>query len=112
MNMEPIISYKEINMAISTFKNKKAPGMDNFKIEFVKELWRKIPDAICGLMNNCLNQGTFPKLWKVANLRILLKDESKDRILLSSYRPIALLSVIGKVLEKIIVNRVNELYKN
>ena len=79
MNMEPIISYKEINMAISTFKNKKAPGMDNFKIEIVKELWRKTPEAIHGLMNNCLNQGMFPKLWKVANLRILLKDESKDR---------------------------------
>ena len=68
MNMQPIISYKEINMAISTFKKKKAPGMDNVNIEILKELWRKMPETIYGLMNKSLNQGTFPKLWKVENL--------------------------------------------
>ena len=40
MNLESIISFNEIKTARSNFKNKKAPGMDNFKIEIVGELWR------------------------------------------------------------------------
>ena len=95
MNLEPIISNTEINMAISTFKNKKAPVMDNFKIEILRELWRKMPDAIYGVMNNCFNQGSLLRLWKKANLKILLKDENKGRTSLNFYRSIAILSVLG-----------------
>ena len=111
MNLEPIISVKEINMAMSKFKNKKFPGRDNFKIENVKEIWRKMPQAIRGLINNCFTQRIFPKLWKEASLNILLNDENRDRTLLNSYRPIALLSVVGKIYEKVIVNRIQETYK-
>lgn len=112
MNLKLILSIKEINMAISKFKNRKAPGMDNFKIEIVRELWNKKPKTIHGLINNCFSQGIFPRLWKEANLKLLLKDENRDRTLLNSYRPIALLSVIGKIFEKIIVNSIQETYKD
>ena len=78
MNLEPIISYTEINMAISTFENKKAPVLDNLKIEILIELWIKMPDAIYGVMNNCFNQGSLSRLWKQVNLKILLRDENKD----------------------------------
>ena len=74
MNLEPMISFSEVKLALSKFKNRKAPGADNFKIEIVRELWKEIPEAILGLMNNCFIQGIFPKLWKKANLKILLKD--------------------------------------
>ena len=98
-------------MAICKFKNKKAPGMDNFKIEIVKELWKKKPDAIYGMMNNCFSQGLFPRKWKEANLKIILKDENRDRALLNSCRPIALLSVVGKTYERIVANRIQLVYK-
>ena len=64
MNLEPIISFNEIKTAMSKFRNKKAQGMDNFKIEIVKKLWRKVPEAIHILMNNCFNQRIFPRQWK------------------------------------------------
>ena len=112
MNLEPLISLSEIKTAISKFKNKKAPGMDNFKIEIVKELWKKKHEVIYGLMNNCFSQGLFPRQWKEANLIILLEGETRDRTLLISYRPIALLSVVGKVYERIIEDRIQVIYKN
>ena len=108
INLDPIISFNKIKMTMSKSKHKKAPGMDNFEIEIVRELWRKVPVATHGLMNNCLSQRIFPRRRKEANL----KDENRDRTLLNSYRPIALLTVIGKLFEKINVNRFQEAYKD
>ena len=109
-NMENI-SFEEINTAINKFKNNKAPGPDNFKIEMVKELWRTKPTVILNLFNNCFEQECFPKLWKESRLKVVPKDEKRDRTLLSSYKPIALLSVVGKIYEKIIVERLQNTYK-
>ena len=111
MNLEPMISFNEIKLALSKLKNRKAPGADNFKIQIVRELWKEMPEAIIGLINNCFIQRIFPRPWKEANLKILLKDENRNRTLLSSYRPITLFSVVGKIFEKIIVERINETYK-
>ena len=38
MNLAPIISFNEIKTAMNKFRNKKAQGMDNFKIEIVRVL--------------------------------------------------------------------------
>ena len=46
-----------------------------------------------------------------ASRNILLNDENGDWTLLYSYRPIALLSGVGKIYEKVIVNRIQETYK-
>ena len=90
-NMERPITIAELKSAIEKFKNNKAPGSDNF--------------------NNCFNQKEFPKIWKVAKLKIILKDEKRDRRHLNSYKPIALLSVVGKIYEKVIVERIQQSYE-
>ena len=63
------------------------------------------------LYNNCSNQKEFPNNWKVAKLKIILKDQKRDRRHINSYRPIALLSVVGKIYEKVIVERIQQLYE-
>ena len=55
-------------------------------------------------------QKEFPREWKESNLKIILKDEKRDKSLINSYRPIALLSVVGKIYEKIIVQRIQLAY--
>ena len=110
-NTENQIKVEEINSAINAFKNNKAPGPDNFKIEVVKELWKIQPMVIQNLYNNCFRQEYFPKLWKESSLIVVPKDEQRDRTLLNSYRPIALLSVVGKIYEKIIVQRLQHAYQ-
>ena len=66
---------------------------------------------ILNLFNNSFTQGSYPKSWKQANIKIILKDEKRDRTLLNSYRPIALLSVVRKIFEKVIVDRVQLTYR-
>ncbi|CAF1517661.1 unnamed protein product [Adineta ricciae] len=49
-------------------------------------------------------QGYIPAMWEKANIILLLKPK-KDKQHPSSYRPISLLSCLGKLLEKIIKQR-------
>lgn len=53
----------------------------------------------------CLSSRRFPLTWKTARVIELLKSPEKVRSDPGSYRPICLLSVLGKVLERMMVNR-------
>ena len=108
--MECIITFEEVKSVIFKFKNNKAPGSDNFRIKIIKELWRYSLSVLLNLYNNCFMQKEFLRAWKESNLKIILKDEKRDKSLINSYRPIALLSVIGKIYEKIIVQRIQLAY--
>lgn len=110
-NLEPLISVEEIEIAIKRIKNKKAPGMDGINPEIVKTLWKTDKDILLKLFNSCLKESSFPESWRQARLRPILKDIQKDPASVNSYRPIALLSVMGKLYERIIVNRIQNLYE-
>lgn len=57
-----------------------------------------LPLFRCGLRH-------FSDCWKHANVVILLKDADNDPLNPRSYRPVSLLSVLGKILEEIICNK-------
>ena len=48
---------------------------------------------------NCLSRGIFPDIWKHANVPVHKKNEKN---LKGNYRPISLLPIFGKILEKLI----------
>ena len=56
------------------------------------------------ILNASLTTGWCPQAWRTATIVPFLKKE-KDPQAVSSYRPIALTSTIGKLLERLIVNR-------
>lgn len=45
--------------------------------------------------------GYFPKPWKEASIKLILKN-GRDPKLTSSYRPINLISIPGKILDKLL----------
>lgn len=57
------------------------------------------------IYNACWKLWYFPDIWKRDNLVILLKDVAERFDNVKNYRPIFLLPVYGKVLEKIIKNK-------
>ena len=56
------------------------------------------------IFNDCINSGFFPDSWKYANVQPIHKKENRQTK--SNYRPISLLPICGKVLEKIVFDQV------
>ena len=103
----PLFSVKELEQAVLSMKNKKAPGPDGIPAEVYKLVFQHRPDLLLGAFNACLKEGIFPARWKVARLALIPKGKG-DPELPSSYRPLCMLDTAGKVLEKLIRSRLAE----
>ncbi|GBP00885.1 Retrovirus-related Pol polyprotein from type-1 retrotransposable element R1 [Eumeta japonica] len=57
------------------------------------------------MANKCLELGYFPRAWKVAAIKVILKPGKEDYARPKSYRPIGLLPVLGKTVERMLVGR-------
>jgi hypothetical protein len=82
----------------------KATGSDEIPARLLKETARIITPSICKLFNKSLQQGTVPQAhaqdWKLANVVPIYKKGDKEYT--KNYRPISLLPIISKVLERCI----------
>ena len=56
------------------------------------------------IFNECISSGTFPDTWKQANVQPVHKKGNRQ--IKSNYRPISLLPICGKILEKIVFDKV------
>ena len=59
-----------------------------------------IAPALTTLFNESLRQGQIPKDWKISNITPIPK--SGKPFLVNNYRPISLLSLVSKILERIV----------
>ena len=57
-----------------------------------------------------LEEGYIPSEWKLANVVPVYKKDGKDHV--ENYRPISLLCIISKVLERCVLNRINDRLEN
>lgn len=89
-----------IKSIVKTINNKKSFGFDGISNFMIK----KLPD-ICFkfltiVFNNCLNNCYFPTMWKSAKILPLKKKENSNRV--EDFRPISMLSNVGKIFEHIL----------
>ena len=98
------ITMKEMLRAIRETSNGKAAGRDDIPYELVKNLGPLAQEMLLDLYNKCWRGGGIPSTWRTAIIKTMLKEDKdpKDPI---SYRPISLTACLGKILEKIIANR-------
>lgn len=101
-----LITTSEVIEMTKTFDNNTAPGSDQIEVGVLKKALSTILEDVTRLFNGCLKYGVFPAVWKEGSIRILLKSGDKDVSDPKSYRPICLLSVFGKLLEKLIKTRI------
>lgn len=62
-------------------------------------------DKLQSCLNVCLKKGNFPKAWKTANLVLIPKENPQSSVIVKA-RPICLLDDIGKIFERVIVERI------
>lgn len=96
---------EEVRNAILALKKKKAPGPDSIKAEILQAIVSEITPDLTKVYNKCLRSGKFPNIWKQAEVVIIYKGDDKDPSLPKSYRPICLLNILGKVLERLICKK-------
>jgi len=87
--------------------NKKVPGEVGFTGDIYNHTFKILLKFITVMYNVCLRDGVFPKRWKRAKLIPIIKPGKEDSYEVWKYRPISLVSVGGKVLEKVMISRVN-----
>lgn len=94
------ITPSEVEDILKSLKTGKATGPDNINNRILKEVAYPLSFPLCELYNLSLTKGTVPSVWKQANVTpVFKKDDPAD---VSNYRPISLLSTLGKAFEKII----------
>ena len=75
-------------------------------------LWKKILPLICEPLSNLINasfeQGIFPDILKYSKITPIFKKG--DRSLTNSYRPISITHNISKLMEKLVLVRLNNFF--
>ena len=66
-----------------------------------------LPKYLTTIYNGCLKEGVFPKRWKKAKLIPIVKPGKEGSDEVNMFSPISLLDSGGKVLEKLLINRIN-----
>ena len=65
-------------------------------------------EVLCKLINHCLVKNIFPPKWKFAKVIMLVKP-GKDPRTPTGYRPISLISCLGKIYERYVCEHLNQI---
>lgn len=89
----------------------KAAGPDGISHKLLKETAKSISKPLTILFNKSIHSETYPSLWKKANVIPLFKKG--DKSVPSNYRPVSLISCVGKVMERTVFKYIfNYLHAN
>ena len=93
-----ITTPQKVESTLKSLPLGKASGPDLINNRLIKEHAQPLSLPLSNLFNFSLNHGLVPKIWKQANVSPIHKKN--DPYDVSNYRPISLLSTVGKALEK------------
>ncbi len=97
------ITLEEVENAISNSNSRSAPGDDSITYEMIKLSGSKFNMVLLNIFNYCWATGQFPSCWKKGV--VIAIPKTAEAISVSDFRPITLLSCLGKLYEKIISER-------
>jgi len=101
------ISVNEIATVCKQLKTNKAAGHDGIPNEALKLGGHQLFVLLTYLFNNIIRLGYIPGTFKHSIIIPLYKGKHKPRTLLNSYRGVSLTVTLNKVLEKVIIDRLN-----
>ena len=95
-------SQDDIAKIIQNLDPNKAHGHDNISIHMLKICGSSVYKPLEMIFKQCIETGFFPSEWKKANIVPIHKKGDKQT--LENYRPVSLLPICGKILERLMFN--------
>ena len=113
-NHEKVFKFKEIEqesitMVINSLTNKSSVGIDGISTILLKCIAPSIIKPLTLIINQIMKTGVFPNKMKLAKVIPIYKKEDPTQV--TNYRPISLLPVLSKVVEKTIAKQLSEYFE-
>ena len=99
---------EQITKIIDKMKPKTSTGHDDISMKLLKQIKEYLAGPISLLTNQSLTTGIFPNLFKIA--KVLPLSKKPNNYNLKNFRPISLLPVISKILEKAVFTQVYDYF--
>lgn len=94
----------EVTILINNLDSQKSAGYDNIPVYFIKQHFGVFAPLLSDIFNEIVETGTYPDCLKIARVTPIHKaGDSKDP---GNFRPISCLSVLDKIIEKLLVSRI------
>ena len=93
----------DVMKVIRALKNSKSTGTDNIDTYVIKLVAKDILSPLTHIINISMLRSKFPSIWKNAKVVPLLKKG--DPLIAKNYRPVALLPIFSKILERVVFNQ-------
>ena len=99
------ITPKMVRKVVMNLDLSKAFGPDCIPVVVLKNCESELSYILAELFNKSLKESCFPDYWKVSSVVPVFKNVG-ERSTAKNYRPVSLLSVVSKVFEKLVNNRI------
>ena len=99
------VTSKMVRKVIMNLDLSKASGLDCIPVVVLKNCEWELSYMLAELFNKYLKESCFPDCWKVSSVVPVFKNVG-ERSTAKNYHPVSLLSVVSKVFEKLVNNRI------
>ena len=97
-----------VYLLVNNIDTTKSSGIDRISSSCLKDALLILNSHLCYIFEKSLRYGIFPNSWKIATVVPLYKGGNKEDV--SNYRPISLLPIPGKILEKIVHSKLLQFF--
>jgi len=105
--LDPVLPSDIVNIT-NKLKSKSSVGHDGISTKLLKATIDEITNPLTHIINRSFETGIVPKDMKIAKVIPIFK--SADQALLKNYRPISLLPVFSKIIEKIMFKKITSFF--
>ncbi len=97
------VNVDTVILTIKNLKETRSIGCDGISLQFIRDALYVVVFYLTFIINTSITTGVFPQVWKHALVIPLFKKGDQNSV--NNYRPISLLPILSKIVEKIVSNQ-------